>query len=572
MISKQPICQLNLPKQLNYLALEDKVRVEKPMKTNALFSLDSISFSAKVKETTLEALIDRGLAFPAGIEVELYAPKGMKRFDFVKKLVSKAIKQNYPDKPIYISVGSDNPASKENISFINQYLEKKHIQFLNNQETFTALNDKNSLSKEDKKYLQYVDNIGSEAYIDNTIYVSIGAPKEMTTLEGERPVIWKFTADASVYPLERSVEVVTPKLETTQDLKVFADICTEIQKMDTSPSPARKLQLFAQDLKTQINYRLTNEDKTNQNVPGYQGDKMVTSGYGSLHFHHDATNMTPLAFLNEVNQYYNNQDVLHGFLSPGVSRMHYAKPIPTEYIEDLNKRVLPLFKTNAPETDIWKEMARTFVDHFKRHHTIKYQALNEVNVLMPAILEIEKEGYDIPKPLKTKLADKILSKRTIEWRSNASDTDPKNILLLNTLFQKMAMRSSGMASEGQIIPIDHHDLIPAKCDQQMKDFITLLNWQPRTIEAKSPEEAKIYEPLDFNDYKPLQRPFLDAQFFDQLIAGINKSSIEVKDFDKVVFSCLEVNIPRVLDWAQNRLTSDPKVLLDSLLGKNNHKN
>lgn len=579
----------------------------------SLFSnttIDKVSFNAikqvekanNTEKTSLKELTSKELPLAAGIEIEMYMPKGMTRDTFVDTLVEKVFTKHSNGEPVYVTVSTDFPDEKikAEADFANSVMLKQHKAYLKEQRGEELKPEDIVTSEEMAAYKHAIQQVGGafgNQTIDNngdTLLVSMGAPEiphsneKPLDVNGNKPETWQFLLDASVDPFDRSIEMVSPILKKPEQLKLFADLCTTLQEMNPNPSPQEKLKSFVNDLKTQFKHRFDIKDGTHQILPGYTGDKLTAAGFGSVHVHHDARQMNASTFFNEVVQYYNNQDFIHGFVSPGASRFQYAKPIPKDYIKDLDQAYSTIFK-NKPETDNpeelkkweekgWDAMGLIFLSHFKNHAEIKYQALNQTNALMRSFLRISEEkekiaekftsedmtpalkkaldymsdqNFEMPVALRGKIGKKALSKVTMELRILQSDIDPHHDLTMNNMFQHMALRAKDLADDSKLLSPEAIPFAPAKQDEQLEAFASKFD-------------------LKEADLKEINKPFWDAQLWTQFVAGVHERFLHPPDYEDVEVSSLANSVPHVKRKIAERTIKDSQFLAEKFIDKANN--
>lgn len=521
-----------------------------------LYAGDNFINSKKVEKTRLQDLVSKDLPMKAGIEIEFFMPKGWDKADLVNYIGNEVFSKLGDEKSFLIGLEfmDDHLSKAPQAEFVKNYLEKEKraIELLaNGKEVPQEL----KITPEETQMMSRLKEINGQSTLNGDGFYAMVFSKNGD--EHFKPQKWTFIVDASVRPWHRTVELVTPPLKTAEDLELFAKIAAKLKAIEPEETRIGKIKSFFKNIGTQIGYRISSEDKYNRSgfeaskigTPGYQGEKMTTSGYGSAHLHHDATNESPAAFINEINQYYNWQNFMHNYFHPGLSRINFGKPMKKEYVEEVNKLAVPMIKEGKPDEEVWAAIAKVFLKHFRRHEDLKYQALNQVNKLMKPISDLNLPQEDLPETLRGKVGEKALKKVTMEWRTNPSELDPRKVLLLNKLFQSMAKRASDMAEVGEVIPLDPHKYKPWKKKALLNDFCRKMNLNPA-------------------DYKDMQKPAWDKKIWDDILANNEDDKLKPLGYPEVHLSSLRTTIPNIKNWLLEklRLLKEPEVITSAVIG------
>ncbi|MEW5818855.1 MAG: hypothetical protein AB1782_01575 [Cyanobacteriota bacterium] len=521
----------------------------------ALYAGDIFINKSKTEKTTLKELVSNDLPMKAGIEIEFFMPKGWDKADLVKYLKKEVFDVYYKEKKsilVGLEFMDDHLSKAPQAEFMKSILEKMERGLDNGNPEIPSTNN---LTPEEKELYERLILINSQSTLNGDgFYFKILHGDKSSNEEAQK---WTLIVDASVRPWHRTVELVTPPLKTKEDLELFAFISSKLKALEPRETVGQKVRNFFKNIGTQLGYRISSEDKYNRSgfeasklgPPGYQGEALTTTGYGSVHFHHDATDESPVGFLNEINQYYNWQNFLHNYFHPGLSRINFGNPMKKEYIEEINKVAVPMIKEGSSDEKIWAAMAKIFLKYFNRHEELKYQALNQVNKLMLPISKLNLPHDQLPETLRGKVGEKAGKKITMEWRINPSELDPQKVLLLNKLFQNMAQKAVGLAEKGEIIEIKPHKYKPWTKKKLLKEFCNQMD-------------------LKYVDFKDMQKPAWDKKILDDIIANNSDDKLKPLGYPEVHLSSLRTTIPNIKNWIKERLglLKEPEVITSAALG------
>jgi len=473
--------------------------------------------------------------------------------DYLKKEV---FDKYYPDRKVLVGLEfmDDGVSKAPQKKFVKQYLEKQE-RIQQKLDKGLPLDEADTITPEEKALFERLKHINGQSTLNGDgFFIKVLPPADKPDQPDQK---WAFILDASVRPWHRVVEMVSPPLKAKDDVKFFSFMTASLKALEPEVPFKEKVKNFFKNIGTQIGYRISSEDKYNRSgfeasklgPPGYQGPNMTTPGYGSIHLHHDATNESPATFLNEVNQYYNWQNFLHNYFNPGLSRINFAKPMKKEYVEELNERVVPMIKEDKPDEEVWSEIAKVFLKHFKRHEELKYQALNQVNKLMKPISDLNLPLEQLPETLRGKVGEKASKKITMEWRINSADLDPRKVLLLNQVFHNMALRAENIAEKGEVIPLNVRNFKPWAKKRIMNEFCQTMN-------------------LNYGDVKEMQKPAWDGKIWDDILSNNADDKLKPLGYPEVHLSSLKTTGLNIKNWflERLRLLKEPEVVASAALG------
>jgi hypothetical protein len=387
---------------------------------------------------------------------------------------------------------------------------------------------------------------------EHGFHVSIGG---VPSLPNPTLKTYQFMVDPSFRPWHRGVEIITPVLKDKTDYKVAKALLDAAEALQPQQTKWALMTNFLKDCWIQLGHRfslLPNDDESGLELgkpgaPGYQGKRLTSSGYGSVHLHHDTSHYaqySPIILLNELKLFKSVEDFLIYYMHPGASRIKYVKPVDADFIKALED--LLRNSTHLSKDEQWEKTALLFSRYFTEHQQTKYRSLNITNTLGPFFHQLKQNkpslAKNLPHPIQGFLGKKASKKTTAELRLLSSTLNSKEIFELNTFFQNMAIKAKAAADKNQILNPPLLQYNPIIQDQQMNQFVQYFSLPER--------------PLNKAIWKTLKKSAFDAKLFDDLLANNWQEPYRLLSYTKLTFAGLKHSLPEIFRYLRRQIGLD----------------